>query len=187
MENTVNNVSFRANIIPLTKIKDKAAFAEVKRLFEEKTQKNPKDILYISDGLFGENRLDLVKSYEVVSTKGINEQLESMGASKLAEKLVKIFDALQAHTKAYEKNAKLKSDLNRAKGLLNLNIRISNAWASEGKSHIAEKYQFLAAKNKEKIDDLTKEIVNRLRNFNKKIDKLSEQYEELKDLKFLAP
>ncbi len=105
MDNTINNVSFRANIMALTKIENKSAFAEVKQIFESKTQKYPKDILYISDGIYGENRLDLVKSYQVVSTHRINEQLKSMSAAELADKLVTIFETLKAHTKAYENEA----------------------------------------------------------------------------------
>ena len=181
MDNTINNVSFKANIKTFTKIKNKAAFTEVKQLFENSTKNDTKDVLYISDAFIGGNKLDVGNTHNAVYIPNINKQLETMSENELADKLVKIFEALKSHTKVYEKNEQLESELNRAKALFNLNSRISRACSS---SEIAKRYNGLAERNKARFDALTKEITNRLNNFNKKIDKLSEQYEELSDLKF---
>ena len=184
MDNSINNISFRANVKSITKIKNKSAFLEVKKLFEDKTKNNTDDVLYISDAIFGCNKINLADSHKAILTDGINKQLTTMSATELAEKLAKIFETLKLHAKAYNKNNQLNSELNRAKALLNINSSIARACESEGKISVAQRYNILAERNKEKIEALKKEIENRLINFNKRIDELSKQYEELIELKF---
>ncbi len=183
MDNTINNISFRANVKSISKIKNKEAFVEVKKLFENSTKNDIKDTMYITDGIMGYNRIVIGDSYKSLFTRGINEQLKTMGTEDFAKKLVKIYESLKSHEKAIEKNNELNSELNRAKALLKINRSISSACATEGKTGIARRFSVLAQRNEQKIDALTKEINNRLNTFNKKIDELSEQYEELSDLK----
>ena len=183
MNNTINNISFGANVKSLSKIKNKSAFVEVKQLFKNNTSKNAKDTLYITDGLMGYNGLALEDYDTVLYTRGINEQMSNMSAEDFSKKLIKIYESLKSHEKTIEKNNELNSQLKRAKALLNINRSISSACANEGKTGIAKKFSILAQRNEQKIDALNKEINNRLNSFNKRIDELSEQYEELSDLK----
>ena len=83
MNNTINNISFGANVKSISKIKNKEAFIEVKKMFENGTKNNSKDTMYITDGIMGYNRIVIGDSYKSLFTRGINEQLKTMGAEDL--------------------------------------------------------------------------------------------------------
>ena len=193
MENNINNTSFRANITTLTKIKNKSAFVEVNKLFKEGTEKNAKDVLYITESPHGESILQLApkkdnkynNQYNAdIALININKQIESMSAAEFAKKLVSIFEALKSHEETAEVIKNLKAEILRAKFLLKTNSRISQAWASEGKTQISKRYDVLAAKNMERIEDLTKKVKLCINNFNENIEKLSTKYKELIQLQF---
>lgn len=192
MNNTINNLSFKANLRTLTKIKNKSAFSEVNDLFKKSTKNNKDDVLLITKTNLGENVLQLshlekgiYKDYinADVVVKDINKQIDTIGASKFSQKIVSIYKALKAHEKAVSDINGIKIELSRAKSLLNLNQSISYAWASEGKEHIAKRYDVLAQKNTERIEFLTKKLNTYVKEFNKKIDKLCSNYRELEQLK----
>ena len=143
MENNINNLSFKANITTLVKIKNKSAFAEISQIFRNNTKNNSKDILYILNSPQGESVLQLshLKDRQFIdyrkadiTFKDINSQIDSMSKEDFAKKLVSIFEALKLHEKTAEIINNLEAELTRAKALFITNNRIARNWASENKN-----------------------------------------------------
>ena len=193
MENKINNLSFKANITTLVKIKNKAALAEINQIFRNNTKNNPKDILYILNSQQGESVLQLSHSKNSqyidynkadITFKDINRQIDSMSKEDFAKKLVSIFEALKLHEKTTEIINNLEAELTRAKALYITNNRIALNWASEGKNHIARRYEVLASRNEQRIQDLSNKVKAYMQRFNEKIDNKYNEYTELLKLKF---
>ena len=193
MENNINNLSFKANITTLVKIKNKSAFAEISQIFRNNTKNNSKDILYILNSPQGESVLQLshLKDRQFIdyrkadiTFKDINSQIDSMSKEDFAKKLVSIFEALKLHEKTAEIINNLEAELTRAKALFITNNRIARNWASENKNLIARRYEVLASRNEQKIQDLSNKIKACMQRFNEKIDNKYNEYTELMKLKY---
>ncbi len=188
MQNTINNVSFQANLKPLTKIKNKSAFVEAKNIFTDATKNYPNDSLYITRNSLGETVIylsDSLSNYanKNLGTKNIDKQIDEMGVDKFAEKLIKIFKALKMHEETSGKLTTLRSKIFRLTKLMELNNHAAYNWASEGKNSIANRYTVLARNNQGKIDQLKSEEQKIANEFNGNIEDLSKQYNELIQLK----
>ena len=192
MENRVNSVSFKANIKSLTKIKNKSKLVEANNRFKKATVKYPKVNLYITDVGDGEVSLHLSnvakgKHYttEEVFISDINKQIESLDVKELSSKFINIFKALMMHDDVSQKISHLKLEINRAHILLKDNLKFAEAWKADGRDYIANRYEVLATKNKERIESLTKELKICTDQFNKKLSSLYDKCKEVRQLEFL--
>ena len=189
MQNNINNVSFQANLKPLTKIKNKSAFVEAKNIFTDATKNYPNDSIFITKNTLGETIINLssntnsLYSHKDIGTKSIDKQIDEMGADKFAEKLVKMFKALKLQEEVSVKLTDIKNELVRLTRIMELNKNAANNWESEGKHFIANRYTVLAKNNKGKIDQLKSEQQKFANEYNKKIEDLSQQYKEIIQLK----
>ena len=190
MQNTINNVSFQANLKPLTKIKNKSAFVEAKDIFRDATRNYPNDNIYITRNTVGETIINLHKdmsnnfySNKNIGTKNIDTQINEMGVNKFAEKLVKMFKALKLYELTTLKLTDLKAEMYRLSNIMLINKNAARSWYSEGRHTIADRYNILAKNNQGKIDKLKSEEQKLKDEFNKRIEDLSNQYKELIQLK----
>ena len=190
MQNNINDVSFQANLKPLTKIKNKEAFTEARNIFKEATKNYPNDSIYITKNTFGETIINLsdetgnsIYSQKNIGTKNIDKQIEEMGADKFAEKLINMFNALKLQEEASLKIADIKSKLVRLTKIMQININAAHNWKLEGKDGIAKRYDVKEKNNKGKINQLKSEQQMFKDEYNKKIEDLSKQYKEIIQLK----
>ena len=185
-----NNISFQANLKPLTKIQNKKAFTEAKNLFTDATKNFPNDSVYITRNTLGETIINLsnnttnsLYSNKEIGTKNIDKQIEEMGADKFAEKLINMFKALKLQEVTAVKIADIKSELIRLTKIMKINKNAAYNWKLEGKESIANRYDVLAKHNNGKINQLISEQQQFKDEYNKKIEDLSKEYKEIIQLK----
>ena len=190
MQNNINNVSFQANLKPLTKIQNKIAFTKAKELFTNATKNYPNDSVYINRNTLGETIINLsndrtnsLYSWKEIGTKNIDKQIEEMGADKFAEKLIKMFKALKLQEKASAKIASMNSELIRLTKVMEINKNAAHNWKLEGKDSIANRYNVLVQNNKGRINQIKSAQQEYKNEYNQKIEDLSKQYKEIIQLK----
>ena len=180
MDNSINNVSFRANLKPLTKIENKKAFIEVRQLFKEGTKQYPKDNFIISEESAYINSPDNIS--EELFIDNINILLNSMSPKELANKLINNFNALKFNQQEVDAITLIKAGIKRAKSLLRTNISIATACQKNGNVTMAKRYKVLAQNNEAKINSLRTELAVRTDSYNGKILDMAKQDKDLKQL-----
>lgn len=190
MNNTIDNLSFKATLTPLIKIKNRHAFVEAKNLFKDATKEYPHDILCITENKLGESSIHLSKhpggtlfSAEEVCTRNLDKEIETIGINKFANKLVSTFKALKLQAETQNKINDINVELVRLKSLQKLNKNIAKNWKEEGKDVIANRYETLAKFNKNRIAKLNEQKTQIIDKYNKRIDGLSKKVKEIIQLK----
>lgn len=190
MQNNINNLTFKANIKPLVKIKNKSAFVEAKKIFTKATKEYPNDNIYITKNSVGETSLNLCNYIDNkfypnhnICTRNFDKQINDMSADQFADKLIKIFKALKLQEEATIKLNTIKDEINRLNKILKFNKNTAKSLESDGKLFIANRYNVLAENNQGKIEQLKSEENKYKMEYNKKIEDLSNEYKEIIQLK----
>ena len=190
MQNNINNVSFHANLKPLTKINKKTEFIEAKKIFTEATKDYPDDNIYITRNTLGETVINLYNdttnnfyTNKDICTKSIDKQIDELGKDKFAQKLINIFEALKLQQAITEKLSNIKKEVFRLTKTMEVNINAARNWESEGKNVIANRHKILSKNNEAKINQFKTEEKTLSDEYNKKIDELGKEFKEITRLK----
>ena len=190
MQNNINNLSFKATITPLTKIKNKNAFVEAKKIFQEATKDFPNENMYISKNLVGETSMYLsdhangkIFRTEEICINNIDKQIEELGINDFANKLINTFKALKLQDGMLKEISALSNEMVKLKNIMKININAAHNCSAEGKDLIAHRYQVLAENNKGKIKQLSVQQKALTDKYNRKIDEFCKQYKEFIQLK----
>ena len=186
MINNVNNLSFKANIKVGTRIRNKSDFETVVSEFRKKTAKFPDDTLYITKSLNNvsswhinnQKRGDFFDGIELF-TNNINEQLKELGPKKLARKLVNAFKAFKLEENTHIRKKEIKQEIEKYSNLVMAYRNMSNAYKNDGKKIMASRYEILATRNEERLEELNKEYTKLTNYFDTNIEKLSREFPEI--------
>ena len=189
MNNTIDNISFRASIKNLTHNKNKAVFNKICKNFEKRTSQYPNDTLYITESKYGtyswhitdKKRGEFYKGEEIF-TNSIDDHIEELGEKKFTKELVNAFNAMKTERSIYKKAKPIKIELDKTKGLVNAYTKLSAAYEKDGNTIMQKRYEYLLKRNKEKSENLSSKYNNFLSMFNNKIEKLSKEFPEIKQV-----
>ena len=147
MDNSINNVSFKANIKTLTKVTNKNAFNAIKEEFAKATSKYPEDTLYITRAPYGAYSWHITNKKnggfycgKEIYTTSIDKHIEEYGNKKFTKELIYAFKALTLQSKLSEKFLGLKSELESTQSLVKSYQKIASAYIANGKKLNANRF-----------------------------------------------
>jgi len=189
MNNTINSISFQANVKDSTKLLNPEKMKKVAELVKKGTKDIPNETLYITKApndvfslhISNEKSGDFYVGAEIF-IEGLDKQLQNASEKDFAKKLINAIKAFKLQKVNTSKIVDLKSNIETTKGQYVANTAKANAWRADNKPQFAKQYEVLALRNKEKFENLTKELNGRVESYYKKMDNLSKEFPEIQNI-----
>lgn len=172
-----NNCSFKANLETSLVVKNKTKLKNIKKLFNEDSKNYPKEKLYLTECDSGmlKLRTTLRNDNNEILIDSAQDFFKDNNEKDISKKLLNAFKVLRLT----DISSTLKNSIDYNKTKFDSNSRIAKSLRKAGRHNFADKYELFATFNKNKIENLSKQLDNVKNTFLKQRETSSKQLPEV--------
>ncbi|MBE7710993.1 MAG: hypothetical protein E7Z92_02505 [Cyanobacteria bacterium SIG31] len=188
MDNSVNNISFKANIV--TKMNGRYRLInKVSKSFAEKTKNIPGEMCIYRNAkeypkaiIFSYKNKDyILRDYADLMGNDLSSKAEVTDklVDKVTKTFVNIFNALKADVIYDMQTAELVANIRSTKNALKNNTYMANKLQDKGLDKLAENFKVLVGHNERRLAKLRAELEKFNNNYRTKLEKMAEKEPKL--------